>query len=602
MPIPPLILKIVADSSGVKKGVAETNAQVSGLKSSVSANAALMKTALIGGVVVGLAAAAKAASDLGESQNKANVIFGDSVGLVNDFADTAASGFGISKAAALESAASFGAMFDSAGLAENAAADMSVTMTGLAGDMASFNNQDPSEMLDRLRSGLSGEAEPLRRFGVFISEARVQTEAYKSGIAEMGAELTDAQKIQARFNIIMQDTAKQQGDFSRTIGESLPNQIRALKAEFTNLAAEVGQHLLPVFLAVVKIVREIPTPVLAAGAALTTLAAATVAASTAMKAMEGTWLAKLIARLGPFGVAAAEVSFTVDQFAKTMSAASKDIEAADHAINTGRGGLVLWKDAAVEGADATDAVRIGMGAMGDTATQAARSVEVLEEQHRRASAAAREQRAAELALAGGLLGLVSDLETVRDAQQEVNKLKRQGKENSEEYRDAILKLASSSVSFQENLRDYVAEQKDANAATRDVVGGLVDLGKEFGFTRGDLEKILGPLDQYVAGLKGIPSKVHTDVSLTYTATSGGLPAGIVRGRQHGGPVSMGMPYLVGERGPELFVPSTSGAVVPNAGGGGGGDVVIQVGSETLARIAIDALVKHQRRNVTTGIR
>jgi hypothetical protein len=243
-----------------------------------------------------------------------------------------------------------------------------------------------------------------------------------------------------------------------------------------------------------------------------------------------------------------------------------------------------------------------MGAMGDTATQAARSVEVLEEQHRRASAAAREQRAAELALAGGLLGLVADLQTVRDAQQEVNKLKRQGKENSEEYRDAILELASSSVSFQENLRDYVKEQKDANTATRDVVGGLVDLGKEFGFTRGDLEKILGPLDQYVRGLNDIPSRVHTDVTLTYTAEIGGLPAGIVRGRQHGGPVSMGMPYLVGERGPELFVPSTSGSVVPNgAGGGGGGDVVIQVGSETLARIAIDALVKHQRRNVTTGI-
>jgi hypothetical protein len=221
--------------------------------------------------------------------------------------------------------------------------------------------------------------------------------------------------------------------------------------------------------------------------------------------------------------------------------------------------------------------------------------------HKAAADAAREQRAAELALAGGLLGLVGDLEGIRDAQQEVNKLKRQGKQNSEEYRDAILELASSSVSFQENLREYVKEQKDANTATRDVVAGLVDLGKEFGFTRSDLEKILGPLDQYVSGLKGIPSKVHTDVSLTYHAEIGGLPAGIVRGRQHGGPVSMGMPYLVGERGPELFVPSTSGAVVPNAGGGGGGDVVIQVGSETLARIAIDALVKHQRRNVTTGI-
>jgi hypothetical protein len=463
-------------------------------------------------------------------------------------------------------------------------------------------------MLERLRSGLSGEAEPLRRFGVFINEARVQAEAYKSGIAEVGTALTDAQKVQARFNIIMQDTVKQQGDFGRTLGESLPNQIRVLKAEMTDLAAEAGKALLP---------------------ALTDLVAAGV---------------DVLHAVGPVLVFAfeqmADVMQRVSGIAEDLTASMTLLKAVLPGQQEGEEKINFWSELAHRGLDAVktaaDFVAPGLYRLDDAmADAAARAQELSDEEtvaaenarhlgnaqifaavqagrldeetgelvsaHKAAADAAREQRAAELALAGGLLGLVGDLEGIRDAQQEVNKLKRQGKQNSEEYRDAILELASSSVSFQENLREYVKEQKDANTATRDVVAGLVDLGKEFGFTRSDLEKILGPLDQYVSGLKGIPSKVHTDVSLTYHAEIGGLPAGIVRGRQHGGPVSMGMPYLVGERGPELFVPSTSGAVVPNAGGGGGGDVVIQVGSETLARIAIDALVKHQRRNVTTGI-
>ena len=114
--------------------------------------------------------------------------------------------------------------------------------------MASFNNQDPERDVGAFSRWLAGEAEPLRRFGIFISEARVQTEAYASGIAKAGEELTDAQKIQARFNIIMQDTKKQQGDFARTVGESLPNQLRKLKAQLIDVAAGVGKELLPAFL------------------------------------------------------------------------------------------------------------------------------------------------------------------------------------------------------------------------------------------------------------------------------------------------------------------------------------------------------------------
>jgi hypothetical protein len=196
-------------------------------------------------VVAGMGLAVKAASDLGEQMNVVKVQFEDAAPKVLQFAKAAES-IGIAKAEALEAAAGFGGMLDAAGFVNKEAAEMSIRMVKLAGDMASFRNQDPSEMLDRLRGGLAGEAEPLRRFGVFLSENEVKLKAVELGIAAYGAELTEAQKIQARYAIVLEQTEKAHGDFARTVGTSLPNQMRVLKAQVTNTAAEFGKVLLPI--------------------------------------------------------------------------------------------------------------------------------------------------------------------------------------------------------------------------------------------------------------------------------------------------------------------------------------------------------------------
>jgi hypothetical protein len=267
------IVRLELDSSKytaeLKAQQANTQASANAMGSSFTKFAGIAKSGALvaAAAVVGFAAVAvKAAADLGESLNKAQVVFGQASKSVIEFSETTATKLGIAQSAALEAAAGFGAMVQSAGLSAKAAARMSIELVTLAADMASLNNVDPSDMLERLRSGLAGEAEPLRKFGVFVSEARVKTEAYASGIADLGAELTDAQKIQARFNIIMQDTAKAQGDFART-SESLPNQLRILKAEFTDLAAKAGQDLIPAVTSFVGALRDIlPVlgPVLAA--------------------------------------------------------------------------------------------------------------------------------------------------------------------------------------------------------------------------------------------------------------------------------------------------------------------------------------------------
>lgn len=219
--------------------------EVGALASTVSMMPGPVGLAVAGVAAAGLVIGATtgAASDLNEEIQKSNVVFGESANSVQAFSKNAVA-VGLSERAALGAAGAFGNMFNSTGLAQEESAKMSTTMVQLAADMASFNNEDPNEMLDKLRSGLAGEAEPLRRFGVLISEAAVKAFAYKAGIAEVGAELTDVQKVQARYGLILEKTKNQQGDVARS-GDTLANAQRRFGAAMENLGATIGQVFLP---------------------------------------------------------------------------------------------------------------------------------------------------------------------------------------------------------------------------------------------------------------------------------------------------------------------------------------------------------------------
>ena len=244
----------------LKAAQGETAASTGAMGSSMGKFSGFAGTAMLAvgaAVVAGVAVSIKAASDLNEQINKTKEVFEGSAGAVLAWSETTAEGFGISDRAALQAAGSFGQILDAAGLAESATSTMSMSLVELAADLSSFNNIEPDVVLEKLQSGLAGMARHLREVGVFLSAARVETEAYTSGIAEQGEELTDAQKIQARYNIILEDTTKAQGDFARTVGDSLPNQLRVMKAELEETAGAVGEVLLPVVLDFVHLLENL---------------------------------------------------------------------------------------------------------------------------------------------------------------------------------------------------------------------------------------------------------------------------------------------------------------------------------------------------------
>jgi hypothetical protein len=186
-----------------------------------------------------------AASDLSENVSKVKAIFGEGAESVIADSNKMARAFGTSKNEYLDAAGKFGGLFKGAGFSGKATADLSQQFVRLAGDASSFFNTDFETAFMKLRSGLAGEAEPLRDFGVFLTEDATKAYAYAHGIAKVGQELTNQQKIQARSAQIMAALSDARGDQARTAG-GVANLARNAMGSLENLGATIGTALLPV--------------------------------------------------------------------------------------------------------------------------------------------------------------------------------------------------------------------------------------------------------------------------------------------------------------------------------------------------------------------
>ena len=215
----------------------------------------------VGKVTAFMADSVTAASDLNETMSKTSVVFGDSSGAVMAWAQNAATALGQSKQGALDAASTFGNLFVSMGMSAAPSADMSMGLVKLAGDLASFNNIDPTVALEKLRAGMLGQSEPMQALGVNMTAASVTAKALEMGLAATADALTPAMLAQARYAIILDQTKTAQGDFAKT-SDGLANQQRIMDAQWKDLSATVGQALLPVQLALVQTMNNLTQQVL----------------------------------------------------------------------------------------------------------------------------------------------------------------------------------------------------------------------------------------------------------------------------------------------------------------------------------------------------
>lgn len=247
-------------SSGIVSALQRLTGAGKGVNSLSLSLGNLLKTAIGFNIGYGLLNFGKSmftlGSDVTEVENVVDVAFGGMAQSAYDFAKTAQEQFGLSELMALRYSGILMSMFNASGIAQRDAAEMSTTLTGLAGDLASFYNIDQEDAFTKLRSALAGEVEPMRALGVDMTVASMEAYALSQGITESWQSMSQAEKVMLRYNYLMSVTSAQQNDFQRTQA-SFANQTRLLTLNLQQLAATLGQGLIAAVLPAVTALNKL---------------------------------------------------------------------------------------------------------------------------------------------------------------------------------------------------------------------------------------------------------------------------------------------------------------------------------------------------------
>lgn len=201
-------------------------------------------------------------SSLTEVENVVRTTFGNYEKLIQDFSKTSIQDFGMSELTAKQVASRFQAMGTAMGFSQGKMADMSLQLTKLTADMASFYDMEQSDVARNLQAVFTGETEPLRKYGLDFTQATLKEWAMKQGLDADISSMTQAEKTMLRYQYVMANTAAAQGDFART-SDTWANQVRILKQSFEQLASIIGGALINAFKPFVRTLNAVMQKVIA---------------------------------------------------------------------------------------------------------------------------------------------------------------------------------------------------------------------------------------------------------------------------------------------------------------------------------------------------
>lgn len=193
----------------------------------------------------------KYASDLEEVQNVVSKTFEENTAVIDSFAESSLEAYGLTTLEAKRYSSTMGAMLKSMGLTGEETLVMSQNLTALAGDMASFYNLTGDEAFEKIRSGISGETEPLKQLGINMSVANMEAYALSQGIQKSYSAMTQAEQAALRYNYLLSVTSDAQGDFTDT-SDSFANQQKLLKANLQQTAGEIMTNMMPALASAMK--------------------------------------------------------------------------------------------------------------------------------------------------------------------------------------------------------------------------------------------------------------------------------------------------------------------------------------------------------------
>lgn len=251
---------VTGSIKGITNAFSRLKGESSGISGATTGIKNLIKTA--GGLMAakGIVDFGKSAvslgSDITEVENVVDTAFGSMAGKAYDFAKNAASQFGLSELAAKQYSGTMMAMLKSSGVAQGAASDMSITLAGLAGDLASFYNLDTDEAFYKLRAAIAGETEPLKALGINMNIVNLEAYAMSQGINKAYKEMTLAEQTILRYNFILAKSRDAHSDFAKT-SNSFANQLRLLRLNIQSISAIIGQGLIAAILPAIKVLNKL---------------------------------------------------------------------------------------------------------------------------------------------------------------------------------------------------------------------------------------------------------------------------------------------------------------------------------------------------------
>lgn len=258
-----MVVKLIADAQQFEQQMAVSSKTLRGMERQFQRSARNLERigqsmmlgitapmSLIGGSALNMAMEAEEASNL------FRVTMGDMADKAEAFSQQLRDQFGLATDAVNQQQAAFYRHFKVYGLVGEQALQMAQNLTVLTNDLSSFVNLDPSEVLERLQSGLRGETDAVERLGITLADSIVRQTAYRHGIAEQGAQLSETQKQLARYLAIMEQTADAQGDLARTL-ESPANQLRITRQQLSEANKNLGRGLLPFLQASIPVLRQL---------------------------------------------------------------------------------------------------------------------------------------------------------------------------------------------------------------------------------------------------------------------------------------------------------------------------------------------------------
>lgn len=619
----------------MERSLAKTGEQLNsfGQSASLGITAPLL---LAGGAFV------KAAADAEEMESRFRQVFGNLSAEASMFSTELGDAVGRSDVKIRDSLSTFQSFAVGMGFSREQALEFSKSLSTLSLDFASFNNISDGESQQRFISALSGSSEVLDRFGVNIKQSALDLELQAQGLAKSTQEATEQQKAVARLGIIMKAMTDQGavGDAIRT-QDSFTNQMKALSDAFFDFRVQLGRDIIPaltglvtaagdalewfnglsdgtrkLFIVFATFMATLGPAAMVIGTvtrAIVALRTAMIAARVASLALLGPWGLVIAAATAVAGVVGVKLFDSVEKTTDVSEDMKKKMQE-----------LAPSFDIATTGSNKFSGA---LGSLSDQAEQTAEKIADLQKRARDVFKDVQEDEAdAKADLAEAIVGQEEKIADVkseiraaererdraetdeqrREASRRVSSLENQLQREQEALRTAaalrkgirmeiqeaerradltdferlvediqrrrVERLKANVARLQEIQQEIAAEKQKNAEIEASYVATQERIRAESGKTT---DKIKEDAREAARSLKEVQKQIFT---LGGTANStAALPAGL-KARASGGPVSAGQPYIVGERGPEVFTPATAGLIRPNRSALSGVTVNIQGGT------------------------